>query len=158
MALSWVEEANIRGPQGPQGVQGAQGPAGAKGDTGAQGPQGTTGAQGPTGAGFDSATVVDLGNVTGTVTLNAANGARQRGVMTGDVVLPTPTNGAAGRVIVAYLTASGASRLVTIDGGIGRMAGYPAALQVPVGKLARVVLEYGVAVGRWVLLGHGIEQ
>lgn len=44
MALAWVEEANIRGPQGPQGSPGAQGPQGPAGSNGAQGPAGASGA------------------------------------------------------------------------------------------------------------------
>ena len=67
MALGWVEELDLTGPQGPQGIQGEpgeQGPAGEPGAQGETGPQGVQGTQGPAGTAFDPedsvATVDDL--------------------------------------------------------------------------------------------------
>ena len=52
MALAWVEETNIRGPQGPTGAQGPAGADGPQGPTGPAGSQGPAGATGPAGSGF----------------------------------------------------------------------------------------------------------
>lgn len=56
MALTWVEEIDLTGPEGPQGPQGAageQGPTGSQGPQGETGPAGTTGPEGPAGTAFN---------------------------------------------------------------------------------------------------------
>lgn len=75
MALQWVEETNIRGPQGPPGADGATGLQGPAGEQGPAGPTGPAGAQGQPGIGLDPApsvaTYADLpaGDPNGTVRL-----------------------------------------------------------------------------------------
>lgn len=52
-ATTWVQRANLIGPQGPTGATGVPGPTGPQGPQGTQGatgPAGATGAQGPAGA------------------------------------------------------------------------------------------------------------
>ena len=46
LTSTWVNQGQLRGPQGPQGPQGVQGP---KGEQGVQGPKGEQGVQGPQG-------------------------------------------------------------------------------------------------------------
>jgi hypothetical protein len=115
MALSWVLQGNLRGPQGTPGVtgttgaqgpQGIQGPAGTSGVAGPQGPLGPTGAAGRS---FDPAgSVATIGDLPtddseGTVRIVIANGhmyGRESGAWTdmGQVLFigPTGPQGATG--------------------------------------------------------------
>lgn len=71
--------ASIVGPTGPTGLLGATGPTGASivGPTGPTGVKGATGPTGPTGPSYEGK-FVDLGNVSGNVTINHQNGVTQR--------------------------------------------------------------------------------
>lgn len=59
-----------------------------------------------------------VGNITGAVTLAASNGPLQSASLTGDVTLAVPTGGAVGRKLELWLTASGASRILTLNASI----------------------------------------
>lgn len=124
MPLQWVEETNIRGPQGPAGVGGTSG---------------------------DAIAVYDAGNVPAAWTPVAMNGSRQRAVVAQATTISAPTDPPRdGFRLSITLTATGASRVVTLDGGISRWAGYPVSFQLPVGKVGAVRLEWNAAAGRWV--------
>lgn len=153
--MAWTAQGSIRGPQGPQGTQGPKGDTGATGQTGSQGPKGDTGSQGPTGAAGPAGDVVavyDAGTAPAAWTPAAANGSRQRAVLASAVTLSGPTDAPRDGFRVAIsLTATGASRVLTIDGGIRRAAGYPSTMQLPVGNVGLVRLEWNAAVAAWLL-------
>lgn len=144
------------GSTGPQGATGTQGPQGTTGSTGSQGPTGTTGAAGTPG---DAVVVFNAGTAPASWAPNAANGSRQKAVLGSAVTMYGPTNAPRdGFRVSVTLTATGASRVLTIDAGIGRLVGWPNSIQVPVGKLCVVRLEWNTAVNRWILLTLTQEQ
>lgn len=70
------------------------------------------------GGGGGSVTPYDAGNITGTTTLDYANGAFQKASLTGNVTLAVPSNGAEGTPLRLLLTASGADRTLSLNGSI----------------------------------------
>lgn len=171
MALTWVEDANIRGPQGPQGATGAQGPAGtggaqgltgapgadgapgATGSQGTQGIQGATGSQGPAGTAGDAITVYDAGTAPGTWTPDAANGSRQKAVLGGAVTMNPPSNPPRdGFRVSVSLTATGASRVLTLGSAFLFLVGWPTSIQLSTTAVGFARMEWNAAKSKWVVL------
>ena len=63
-------------------------------------------------------TPFNAGNITGTVTLNLANGACQYAALTGAVTLNAPANGVVGARLELWLTAAMSARVLTLDAAI----------------------------------------
>jgi len=57
----------------------------------------------------------NAGNITGSTTLNTANGAFQKAALTGDVTLNAPTGGSEGLKLELWLTPSGANRNLSLN-------------------------------------------
>jgi hypothetical protein len=123
---------------------GLTGPAGADGAPGATGPAGTPG---------DEVAVYNAGTAPASWVPSASNGSRQRATLASAVTLSGPADPPRDGFRVSFaLTATGSSRVLTIDGGIGRLAGWPTSMQCAVGKAVRVRIEWDAALGRWILL------
>lgn len=60
----------------------------------------------------------NAGNISGATTLNFTNGAFQKAALTDATTLNAPSNGAEGRRLELWLTASGADRALTLHGDI----------------------------------------
>lgn len=105
-----------QGPKGDTGATGSQGPKGDTGATGAQGPQGNTGATGATGATGPAGPVYVVVNLAyaATITPDASAGTEFRVTATGSPTIALPTNGTDGQRLLFVVTASGASRTVTM--------------------------------------------
>ena len=58
------------------------------------------------------------GNITGATTFDRANGKLQKAALTGNVTLNAPSNGAEGKTLKLWLTASGADRTLNLDAAI----------------------------------------
>lgn len=65
-----------------------------------------------------SATPYNVGNITGTVTLNANNGGIQKAGVTGNITLNAPSNGVAGSRLELWLTPSGTNKTLTLHSAI----------------------------------------
>jgi hypothetical protein len=129
VALTWQPSGSLKGPKGDTGTAGAPGPAG------------------------DVVAVFDAGTVPAAWTPDAANGSRQKGVLASAVTMSPPANPPRDGFRVSFaLRATGASRVLTIASGIGRLAGWPTSIQLVVGKLTIVRLEWSADLNRWVLL------
>jgi hypothetical protein len=107
MALTWVNELSIMGPQGPQGAVGATGPQGAAGAAGATGPTGPAGADGQ-----DSVTTRYNLDPNPTALVDVAG-------MTGSGAFPAPTRSTG----TAYSSPASASWTANASGtGVANMA------------------------------------
>jgi collagen triple helix repeat protein len=87
-------DISLLGPSGLKGDQGLKGDKGDKGDTGAQGVKGDKGDKGDQGTpGLNSVeSYIDLGNKTGSITLDYASGRWQKMTLTGNVTITAINN------------------------------------------------------------------
>lgn len=106
-------------------------------------------------------TSYSAGTLPATWTPDYANGPRQVGVAGAAVTVNPPSTATLaprdGAQVTAALTATGASRVITLGTGFGSLAGWPSSLQLAVGKAALVRFEWNAAMGRWIVVTFAAE-
>ena len=134
--------AGPQGDPGPAGAQGPAGPQGAQGDIGPQGPQGVQGDPGPQGDPAPAPTEIDLGTLSGAVTLSADAPYKRRCTVSGATTfsLATPSAGVAPTLRLRIVNGAESPALSII--GV-RWIGTAPEFATASGGESMVVLDYG---------------
>lgn len=110
----------------------------------------------------DAVSIGWAGNVSGTWAPDWTLARQIKAAITAALTLASPStvNGTPpdGYVLSLWLWTASGSQVVTIDGGLAVMAGFPTSFQLPNGKVAAVGMRYSTDFARWTVFSIQQEQ